>query len=212
MNTVIVGGGTYAASMIAYVQEHSSLVPVAVLDDDPAKHSSKVAGIEVRGPIALLHEPRVHEAEAVLVCLAQNGLRQRLVLEAQEAGLVTPKFVHPHASVSQTAVLGPGAIVLDGAVVQPHVHIGAAAVVSSNATVAHHTELGAGAYLAAGVTIGAGINLGERVAAGVASAVMTGVHRVGDDAVLGAGAVVVRDVPTGAVMVGVPARQRSMGP
>ena len=209
MNTVILGGGTYAASMIAYLQEHSELVPVAVLDDDPVKQGSRVAGIEVRGPISLMELRDVHGAQAALACLGDNRLRHRLVLKAQAAGLVTPSFVHPRASVSKSAVLGPGSIVLDGAVVQPHARLAAGAVVSSNATVAHHSLLANGVYLAAGVTIGAGIDIGERVTAGVASAVMTGVRRIGADAVLGAGAVVIRDVPAGAVMIGVPARQRS---
>ena len=35
---------------------------------------------------------------------------------------------------------------------------------------------------------------------------MTGIHKLGEDCMIGAGAVVIRDVPDGAVMAGVPAK------
>jgi serine O-acetyltransferase len=64
-----------------------------------------------------------------------------------------------------------------------------------------------------GVTLGAKTHqrpldapiLGNRVDVG-AGAKILGAVRIGDDAVIGANAVVIRDVPSGAVAVGVPAR------
>jgi serine O-acetyltransferase len=69
-----------------------------------------------------------------------------------------------------------------------------------------------------GVTLGAherdgvlGIpTLGNRVYVGANASIIGGVH-VGDGARIGAGAVVVDDVPPGATVVGVPARVRSHG-
>jgi acetyltransferase-like isoleucine patch superfamily enzyme len=52
----------------------------------------------------------------------------------------------------------------------------------------------------AGVVIGVGVWVGANVT------VLPGV-RIGDGAVVGAGAVVTKDVPAGAVVVGVPAKQ-----
>jgi len=75
------------------------------------------------------------------------------------------------------------------------------------------TRLGAGVVLRHGVTLGTlgddddGVppTLGDRVSVG-AGAIVLGPITVGDDAIIGAGAVVVADVPTGATVVGNPAR------
>ncbi|MFM7068551.1 MAG: serine O-acetyltransferase [Actinomycetes bacterium] len=77
------------------------------------------------------------------------------------------------------------------------------------------TRLGSNCTLRQGVTIGARGDgdgpdgqapvLGDRVDVGV-GALIIGPYVVGDDAVIGAGAVVVSDVPAGAVVAGNPAR------
>jgi putative colanic acid biosynthesis acetyltransferase WcaB len=74
------------------------------------------------------------------------------------------------------------------------------------------TKLGSDCVLRHGVTIGARRSgeepprVGDRVVFG-AHAIVIGAVTIGDGAVIGAGAVVTRDVPAGAVMVGNPARE-----
>ncbi|MFG0288101.1 MAG: DapH/DapD/GlmU-related protein, partial [Rhodopirellula sp. JB044] len=57
----------------------------------------------------------------------------------------------------------------------------------------------------AGLEFGRPVRIGSNVWIGGGALILPGVT-VGDDAIVGAGAVVTRDVPPGAVMVGVPAR------
>jgi putative colanic acid biosynthesis acetyltransferase WcaB len=81
------------------------------------------------------------------------------------------------------------------------VHEGA--VLGTGCTLRQSTTIGA-KQLADG-TQSASPVLGEGVDVG-ANAVILGAVRVGDHAVIGAGAVVVKDVPAGAVVAGNPAR------
>lgn len=59
--------------------------------------------------------------------------------------------------------------------------------------------------VASRATIGAVPTIGNRVDVGANVCILGRIH-VGDDAIIGAGAVVVRDVPAGATVAGVPAR------
>src|SRR3989344_55202 len=80
-----------------------------------------------------------------------------------------------------------------------------------NIVIGHHTVLGCHASVHQGVTIGGGGGggsfpvIGDRVYFG-AGAKIVGPVKIGDDVVIGANAVVTRDVPDNAVVGGIPAR------
>jgi maltose O-acetyltransferase len=59
----------------------------------------------------------------------------------------------------------------------------------------------------AGLEFGRPVSIGANVWVGGAAVILPGVT-VGDDAIVGAGAIVTRDVPSGATVVGNPARER----
>ena len=81
-----------------------------------------------------------------------------------------------------------------GLVVNEHTVIGADVSLRHGTTIGHQHEGGPSPVIEDGVDVGA-------------SAVILGPVTVGEGASVGAGAVVVKDVPTGAVVVGNPARQ-----
>lgn len=62
----------------------------------------------------------------------------------------------------------------------------------------------------AGLEFGRPISIGQNVWIGGAAVILPGV-RIGDDAIIGAGSVVTRDVPAGATVVGNPARATKTG-
>jgi acetyltransferase-like isoleucine patch superfamily enzyme len=72
--------------------------------------------------------------------------------------------------------------------------------------IAHHTILGKGSFYSQGTNIGASITIEDNAFCGIGSTIMTGVMCVGECSTIGAGAVVLRDVPAYAVVVGNPGR------
>ena len=121
--------------------------------------------------------------------------------------------IEPGALIREKVEVGDGAVIMMGAVINIGAIIGAGtmidmgAVLGGRATVGAHCHIGAGAVLAGVVEPASAIPviIEDGVLVGANAVVIEGVH-VGANAVVAAGAVVVEDVPEGAVVAGCPAK------
>lgn len=143
----------------------------------------------------------------VFVAVGHNATREALSVRCREAGLSPVNAISRFAMVSPAAELGSGVAVLAGAVLNPSAIVADGAILNTRCSIDHDVYIGPYAHVAVGVAVAGGVTVGERAMLGVGSCVVP-LARIGADAVVGAGAAVVRDVPAGATVMGVPARER----
>jgi sugar O-acyltransferase (sialic acid O-acetyltransferase NeuD family) len=178
---------------------------VGILDDDPARHGTEVAGIPVLGPVPLAADRR----DQLLVCVGPGAGRRSIVERLAEVGVPGERygiFVARSARIGTSSELGRGSIVLDSVVVTADVVLGRHVVVMPNGTITHDDVLEDFVTLAAGVSLGGGVHVREGAYLGMNASVRQGVV-IGADAVIGMGAAVIADVPDGRTWGGVPARE-----
>ena len=89
------------------------------------------------------------------VALGDNALRVQLLQKLAAAGYATPVFISDAASVSPSAVLEPGCIIL------PQAYVGADCIVNAGAIVDHNATLGRGVHIAPGGIVKAGASVAE---------------------------------------------------
>lgn len=210
MRSVIIGAGTYGEVYLAYLQE-AGVDIVGFLDDDPRYIGQSVRGIPVLGGVSRLNDIKdTDNIEAVYCPLGNNKLRVKFLSMARDLGYETPNYIHPSAIISPHVVIGRGVYILLGTTIMPHTEIRDYVMISMGVHLAHHNVLEEGVFLSTGCNFGASIHARKYAYCGISSTIMTGIHELGEDCLIGAGAVVIKDVPAKAVMAGVPAKVLKM--
>jgi len=138
------------------------------------------------------------------VAIGAAAARERETALLRQRALAT--VVHPAATVSPYAQLGPGSFVAAQAVLAPGVRIGRGVIVNHGAVIDHDAEVGGFSHVAPRAALGGGSWVGARVLVG-AGAVVLPTLTVGDDVVIGAGAVVRVAIAGPGSYAGVPARR-----
>ena len=213
---VILGTGGNALDVLDLVQalntQGTGWDVIGVLDD-AADRSARPFGLPVLGRLedaARLSAPGGPLAEARFVNAigSERNHAQRAEILAR-TGLAPEQFttlVHPGASVSPRAALGHGCCVGFGACVGGQARIAEQVWIGPGCVVGHDCVLDYAAVMAPRSTISGFVRLGYCCYLGSAAAVRQNIS-VGSQALVGIGAVVIRDVAPRTVVVGNPARE-----
>lgn len=155
-------------------------------------------------PLLPVDDPRLVDA-AHIVALGDNTARRRITAELRHAGRRLVAVIHPSASVSGSAKIGQGVFIGPAAVVHTAASIGDGVIINSGAIVEHDCSIEDFVHIAPGAVLGGGAAAGEGSLIGINASVLPRL-RVGCWCVVGAGAVVVRNVMDNSNVAGVPAR------
>ena len=132
---LIVGAGGHGHSVAEAVLAAGKYELVGFVDD-AAPALQQVWDLPVFGTTADLARYREH-ADAAVVAIGNNRLREALQLTLYAAGFALATVVHPQAMVSPRAVIGAGGAIMAGAIVGTEAQLGAGVIVNCGAVVDH---------------------------------------------------------------------------
>ena len=144
-------------------------------------------------------------ASHYVVAIAAPGLRERLAGRFDAAGLLPATLIHPTAIRGRDAVVGPGSVMAAGSQVTTNIRVGRHVHLDRLVTVGHDCTIADFVTVHPGAVLSGGVAIGTRSLLGTTSCILPG-RSVGSDVVVGAGALVTRDVADGTTVIGVPAR------
>jgi sugar O-acyltransferase (sialic acid O-acetyltransferase NeuD family) len=205
---VVVVGASGQAKVVVDALERSGAATVVGFVDSFKPAGTPWYGREVLGTEDALPDlVSGHGLDGCIVGIGDNMVRGAI---AEKIRALLPDFrfvnaVHPRATIAPTARMGEGVLVMAGAVVNPDCVVGDHAIINTNASLDHDSSLGRCASMAPQVVTGGGVTIGDYTAVSIGATITHG-RRIGAHTVVGAGSVVVRDIPDHVVAYGCPAR------
>ena len=208
MDSIFIFGASDHARVVIDIVEREGRYRIAGLLDSHKPKGYRLGSYEVLGSehdlADLIRRMGVRQG---IVGIGDNWTR-RVITQKMLAIDRTFQFVtavHPSAFITPGVRLGPGTIVMGQAWIGIDLDIGEGCVVSSKASFEHDSSMGDFSSLGAGVTCGGNVQLGYASALCIGVTVIHGIQ-IGRHTVVGAGSMVLQDLPDGVVAYGLPAR------
>lgn len=171
--------------------------------DDRWVEVREVDGVEVVGPLEALYEAA--KWDWVFVAVGDNATRQRIAEDLVRRGRRLVTIVHPHTAISPRATIGEGTIAVAGSVVNAGARVGRCVILNTLSSVGHDCVVEDFAQIASGVNVGGGAVIECGAFLGIGAKVVP-LARIGAWSVVGAGSVVLGDLPARSFCHGTPAR------
>ncbi len=193
---IIIGGGGHGRVIIDLCRKAEERV-AAILDDDSAKHETRILGIPVTGGI---HTDRL--SDPAFLAIGDNKTRYHLAEKLNPPSWKT--LIHPSATIADDVQIGEGTVVMAGAVIQTGSRIGRHCIINTGACIDHDCRVGDFVHVGPNCSFGGEIGIEEGTWVGLGSTIVNQVQ-IGKWAIVGAGSTVTKSAPAEVKISGSPA-------
>jgi len=204
---VIVGAGGFARE-VAWLIEDINLKNnlwnlIGYIDENLSNKGCLLNGNEVLGNFDSI---KWGNENIYYICAVGDTLvRKELSEKAESIGLKPAILIHPNVIMSKYVKVGEGTIICSSNTITVNVEIGKHVIINLDCTIGHDVLIQDYVTILPSVNVSGSVILEDGSSIGTGSAIIQG-KRVGINSIIGAGTVVVKDVPANCTAVGVPAK------
>ena len=209
MKDLIIFGASGFGREVAWAVERINKVEptwnlLGFMDDNNGIQQSEINGYRVLGKTADVGK----YPDAYFVCaVGASRVREKIVsnMKKVNSAIKFGTVVDPSVEMSELVTIGEGTIICAHTIITVNIEIGSHVIINLDCTVGHDAILEDFVTLYPSVNVSGITNIGHAVELGTGMQIIQG-KRVGDYSVIGAGAVVVKDIPEKFTAVGSPAK------
>lgn len=203
----IIGAGGFARE-VAWLIERINLTEKTweikgFLDDDTSIQGTMINGYPVKGSIEYINQ--IEEDVWVANAVGSSKTRELINARVSNPKVSFATLIDPSVYISNTNTIGEGTIICAGTIVTVNTKIGKHVIVNLDCTIGHD------AIISDYVTVYPSVNISGLVSAEPGVEIGTGTQiiqgkKIGKSSIIGAGAVIVKDIPKNCTAVGSPAK------
>ena len=206
-NIVIIGAGGFGREvkmLIDQINEGSLQYNLLGFYDDSVQKGTVVFGLQVLGSVEELNQ--VTKPTAISIAIGSPKVKKDIKDKLSNPMLSFPRLIHPSVVLGiPSETIGIGAIICAGTIITVNITIGEFVILNLGCTVGHDTVIGNYCSFMPQSNIAGEVILGEAVYVGMGVGIINQVI-VGNNVTLGAGSVVVKNISSNCLAVGIPAK------
>jgi sugar O-acyltransferase (sialic acid O-acetyltransferase NeuD family) len=206
-NIVLIGGGDQAHYTIDIINREGKYNIVGILDSIHEIGSSKFGYTILGRQENLKNLTREYNIEGGVISIGDNWTRYYV---SEQIKKQIPNFnfvnaIHPSVIIGDNVVLGEGVVVMAGCIINPKAKVGDFTFFATGAQIEHDCVIGNFASISAGSITGGYVTLEDFAAITLGVTVIDRL-KIGRNTVVGAGSLVVKDLPDNVLAYGNPAK------
>jgi sugar O-acyltransferase (sialic acid O-acetyltransferase NeuD family) len=204
---VIIGAGGSGREVLEILKDRNRVDGtwdiVGFIDEAPELKGQIINGYPVLGGLDWLEKQS--DKPACICSVNSCDARKKLVEKMEKINAEFVNVIHPAAHIGDTVVLGRDIIVYAGSLLTANITVGDHVHINFSNGIGHDVVIGPYCTISGLVNVNGNVKLGEGVFIGSGATIVPD-RSIGNWAKIGAGAVVIDDIPEGVTAVGVPAR------
>jgi len=197
-NNILLYGASGHAKVILDILRLQKKNVLGIFDNNPVSDKLNSITIYHSEEFNTIRNPK----DKVIIAIGDNDLRKKKVEELKEEYEIA---IHPTAIISSNSIIEEGTVIMASAVINTGSKIGKHVIINSGALIEHDCIIEDFAHVSPKAALAGNVIVGEGAQVGINSSVRQGI-KIGKWAIVGAGAVIVKDVPDYAVVVGNPGK------
>lgn len=207
-NIAILGTGGFAREVLDIFMARNAISPqyeiLGFIDENPDHWGRVLNGYPVLGGFDWFDTRDTAEIQAI--CGVGNpAVRRKLIQKAATPGLRFCNIIHPTAGLTPFVELGEGVVVTAGCIFTNQIKVGNHVHVNLDCTIGHDCIIEDFCTVAPGVHVSGNAHVKTGCDIGTGAVIIQGIT-IGEWSIVGAGAVVTKDIPANTTSVGVPAK------
>ena len=212
MNTLkdlyIVGAGGFGREVAWMVERINQIKPTwdlkGFIDDDKTIHGTLQDAYPVVGDCDYLMN--ISHEVWVVCAVGSAKIRKKIIEKLMNCSRVKfATLIDPDVIYSKRVTVGEGSIICAGTIVTVDISIGSHVIINLDCTIGHDDIIQDFVTIYPSVNISGNVFVGECAELGTGMQIIQG-KNIGKESIIGAGAVVVRDIPEKCTAVGSPAK------